>query len=639
MPARRTYSPQGQVYARPIKPFREPQPSSLLAHVLIAVWGGIFLFIVALILIYLAYGITYARRIFPGVSMAGVDLSGLSKEQARLHLAENLRFAEEGMIGLRDKERNWIVKPGELGLTHDIDGSVTAAMQWGRKNGIFSQFAEQLQAWHSGADLAPIYVFDERQAQNFLSQIEKEIRVPVRDAALEVQGTGIIVRPAQEGRSLDMPASLKALRNTLIAQQTGFVDLVITSIHPTIVDVTKEAETARSILSAPLMLTIPNPLPDDPPPWRVEVNDLARMIRVERTDNGQGDNYSLNLDVEVLRPLVQNAAEKLARSPQDARFTFNDETRELEVFQTALIGRSLSVEKTLTTIREILLDGKHSAALVFDSINPQHLDKVSAMDMGITELVGSQTTYFYGSDAGRIQNITAAAARFHGVLVAPWQTFSMAALMGDVSLDTGFAEAWIIYGDRTIKGVGGGVCQVSTTLFRTVFFAGYPIVERHPHAYRVAYYEYNASGGIDEHKAGLDATVFLPLVDFKFKNDTPSWILMETYVNAAARTLTWKLYSTSDGRQVEWESSGLLNVVEPPETRYIENPELETDEIKQTDWAIEGADVEITRKVTKDGAVLYDDRYTTHYLPWGDVYEYGPGTVLPEEEEEPQPEE
>ena len=141
----------------------------------------------------------------------------------------------------------------------------------------------------------------------------------------------------------------------------------------------------------------------------------------------------------------------------------------------------------------------------------------------------------------------------------------MSDALGDVSLDNGYAEALIILGDRTIQGVGGGVCQVSTTLFRTVFFGGFPVVERHPHAYRVGYYEQTSGGGHDANLAGLDATVFVPVVDFKFTNDTSNWLLMETYLNAAARRLTWKFYSTSDGRSVSWDTTGTQNTVEPPE--------------------------------------------------------------------------
>jgi vancomycin resistance protein YoaR len=256
----------------------------------------------------------------------------------------------------------------------------------------------------------------------------------------------------------------------------------------------------------------------------------------------------------------------------------------------------------------------------------------TAESLGILELVEAQTSYFVGSSSSRIQNIKTASSRFHGVLVPPGATFSMAEVLGDVSLDTGYAEALIIFGDRTIQGVGGGVCQVSTTLFRTVFFAGYPVVERYPHAYRVGYYEQTTAGGArDEDYAGLDATVFVPVVDFKFVNDSSAWLLMETYVNGTA--LTWKFYGTSDGREVSWDTTGLQNITDPPEAQYEENPDLDEGEIKQVDWAVEGADVTITRQVTRSGEVIISDAFSTHYIPWRAVYQYGPGTEIPDQPE------
>lgn len=205
----------------------------------------------------------------------------------------------------------------------------------------------------------------------------------------------------------------------------------------------------------------------------------------------------------------------------------------------------------------------------------------------------------------------------------------MGSVLGDVSLENGYAEALIIYGGRTIKGVGGGVCQVSTTLFRTVFFAGYPVVERYSHAYRVPYYEMDQSGSVDGNLVGMDATVYFPLVDFKFKNDTPYWMLMETNVNVAARTITWKIYSTSDGRSVTWETTGAQNTVPAPETVFEENVDLKTNELKQVDYAAEGADVNVTRTVWRNGAVYFTDQFQTHYEPWAAVCQYGPGTEDP----------
>jgi vancomycin resistance protein YoaR len=239
-------------------------------------------------------------------------------------------------------------------------------------------------------------------------------------------------------------------------------------------------------------------------------------------------------------------------------------------------------------------------------------------------LFQSWTTYFYGSDAARKQNIEISSSQFHGLLVAPGETFSMAEALGDISLENGYAEALIIYGDQTIQGVGGGVCQVSTTLFRTAFFAGFPIVERHAHAYRVSYYEYEYNGTKNPKWAGLDATVYVPIVDLKFTNDTDNWLLMETYV--VGESLTWKFYSTKDGRTVDWDTTGLTNKVPAPDPIYRENADLKKGEIKQVDYAAEGADVTIKRIVYKDGKVYFSDVFRTHYQPWQAVFEYGPGT-------------
>ena len=184
----------------------------------------------------------------------------------------------------------------------------------------------------------------------------------------------------------------------------------------------------------------------------------------------------------------------------------------------------------------------------------------------------------------------------------------------------------IIAGGKTIKGVGGGVCQVSTTLFRAAFFTGFPIVERWPHAYRVGYYEYNPNGQRSPQYAGLDATVFVPEVDFKFKNDTRTWLLMETYVNPTYGTLIWKFYGTKDGRTVEWDTTGPTNVVAHPKDLYREVASMPAGEVKQVDYAADGSDVSVHRIVRRDGAVLSDSTISTHYEPWQAVFEYGPGT-------------
>jgi vancomycin resistance protein YoaR len=291
-----------------------------------------------------------------------------------------------------------------------------------------------------------------------------------------------------------------------------------------------------------------------------------------------------------------------------------------------VIGRTLNVSSTIGAIQEKVAAGQHDVTLTFDYQKPDVKDDATTDSLGVKELVRAETTYFYGSSPERVQNITTAAARFHGLLVAPGETFSMAKGLGDISLDNGFAEALIIYGGKTIKGVGGGVCQVSTTLFRTAFFAGFPVVERYPHAYRVSYYEKIAGNHIDPLLAGMDATVYVPVVDFRFTNDTRYWLLMETYVNPEKSSITWKFYSTKDGREVKADFSGPTNIVDPPEPLYKENAELKKGEIKQLEWEAAGADVNVKRTVTRNGEPYLTDVFNTHYEPWQAVFEYGPGT-------------
>jgi len=352
------------------------------------------------------------------------------------------------------------------------------------------------------------------------------------------------------------------------------------------------------------------------------------MLVVRRVENGSAAEFQVALDPALLRETLVTIATRVDRSAENARFIFNDDTRQLDLMSSSTIGRVVDVEDSITAINDSLLRGEHNVPLVIIEDLPAVTDSATGEQLGITELVSAQTSYFYGSSSERIQNITAAASRYHGLLIAPGETFSMGDALGDVSLDNGFAEALIIYGGRTIKGVGGGVCQVSTTLFRTVFFGGYPVVERHSHAYRVSYYEQTASGSVDNGLAGLDATVYFPLVDFKFTNDTPYWILMETYVGSSS--LTWKFYSTSDGRSVTYEASGPQNIVRAPEPLYEENDELNKNQIKQVDWAANGADVVVNRTVWRNGQIYFDDQFITHYEPWQAVCQYGPGTENPE---------
>ncbi len=604
---------------------------SLLDQFMFAALMGILLFFLIAGGGVIGFELAYAGKIYPGVSVAGISMEGLTPGQAAARLSEQFSYPQQGRIFLQDGTQAWRTTPAELGLYLDPEHSIAQAFAVGRDGDLLSALLAQYRTAQSTVNLPPVLVFDQRQADRYLNEkVAPQINKPVVEASVGLNGIDVTVRSGQTGRELDQPATLAQLTPLIHDLQDGVIQLVVKETQPVILDATAQAELARKILSQPLTLRMPDGQPDKHGPWTFDVKTLASMLGLERVQNADGSAaYQVSVDSSKLRSFLNGLAPSLVMTPKNARYTFDDKTKQLVVIEHAVIGRALDIDATLKAVQQNLSKGEHNLALALTITKPPASDDTPAEQLGIRELVRQEVSYFYGSSAGRIQNIKAAASKFHGVLIAPGATFSMADTIGDISLDNGFAEALIIYNGRTVKGVGGGVCQVSTTLFRAAFFAGYPIVERHAHAYRVSYYEKVAGNKIDSRLAGLDATVFVPLVDFKFKNDTSSWLLMETYVNPTAATLTWKFYSTNDGRKVAWDTTGPTNVVKPPDPVYRENPDLPKGKIVHIDYAVEGADISVTRTVTRSGQVISKDVIRTHYVPWPDQYEYGPGTELP----------
>ena len=207
----------------------------------------------------------------------------------------------------------------------------------------------------------------------------------------------------------------------------------------------------------------------------------------------------------------------------------------------------------------------------------------------------------------------------NGIIIKPGETFSFVKAIGDISQATGFLPGFIISQGKTVLGDGGGICQVSTTLYRAALHAGLPIVERTAHAYRVGYYEQDA-------KPGLDATVFSPSVDLKFTNNYNHALLIQVSVDTNAFTATFQLYGTKDDRQIELTEPIVWNVQPAPPTEYIDDFTLPVGVTKQVDFAASGGSSRYSYKVTKNNQVLFQKEFISHYTPWKAVYLVGKKT-------------
>jgi vancomycin resistance protein YoaR len=604
-------------------PRRRREDGAVWIQMAVALLSGVSFFMAVVFVISLGYRVVYTGRIFPGVSVAGVDVSGLKREEAATKIQAALTFPFTGRIVFRDGANVAMETPAKLGMFLDPVASAQEAFDFGRQAGLLQNLNDQLNAAQVGVALPPVILFDQRMAYAYLQNFALQVNRPVVEASLVINGLDVSSKTGQTGRALNIEATLVYLHAQMQSFRDGEVPLVVQEQAPQVMDASVQAAAARNLLAAPLVLSLPEAKTGDPGPWSIQPAELAPLLRVGRLGTGPGAQYVVQVERESLVALLENIAKQVDRPEANARFTFDEATGQLTPIQASVVGLQVDLPGSVNAIQQAIAAGQQSAVLKVKATPPQVADTATSQQLGITQLVGSETTYFRGSSAARLKNIETASSKFHGLLVPPGATFSMGQYMGDVSLDSGYAEALIIYNGKTIKGVGGGVCQVSTTLFRAVFHTGFPVVERHAHAYRVYYYEQRPGSGLDSTLAGLDATVYFPLVDFKFTNDTPYWLLMDTYFDAATASLTWKLFSTPDGRTVQWDTTGPVNVVPAPDPVITQNPDIGPEEIKHVDYAADGADVTINRMVMKDGKIWFVDQFLTQYQPWAEACEYG----------------
>jgi len=570
---------------------------------------------------------TETRAIHLRVAAVGnIDIGGLTVNEAKVQLAQSYQFSDSDYLTLKYLNESILVEAAQLGIRLDAASTAKEAFQFGRSFPFKKWLWQQVFIFAPHIDLTPVLIFDEQAAVDLLRKIGDERDQPLVEAGLKVNGIRVTATNGQIGQALVMNTSLAAIHENFTKSKPGIIDLQIDEQHPLMMDTNEFIPLAQKILNQPFIIETPEGDGHLKRTWTITPENLAPMLAF--IINGKETSSIVpQINEEYLSNMLESISEQVISFPENPRFIFNDDTRKLDLFSKGKSGRTLDIKTSMDIIQNALASGNHQAILSVDYHSPEVSNSSSAQELGITELVHQESSYFYGSDQARIHNIETAAIQFHGLLVPPGEVFSMASAMGEISLDSGYSEALIIFNGKTIEGVGGGVCQVSTTLFRTAFFTGFPIVERHPHAYRVSYYEKVFSNIRDSSLAGLDATVYIPLVDLKFKNDTPYWLLMETYVNRSANRLTWKFYSTYDGRTMKWTTTGPINTVEPKKPLYQLNTDLDTGEIKQIDWEAEGADVTVSRTVSRDGNILFEDTFFTRYKPWRAVYEYGPDTI------------
>lgn len=336
--------------------------------------------------------------------------------------------------------------------------------------------------------------------------------------------------------------------------------------------------------------------------------------------NGVNLNSSYTFDENKLEDELEPFKKLAYKEPINAKFAVeNNKVVEFSQSENGKVLDEQKIEKFIKDRIPVIIRSTENTNFEYllptITLEPE-ITTEEVNEYGIEEKIGEGISYFVGSIPNRIYNIGHAASKIDGILVAPGEEFSFNKHVGDISRLTGYKEAYVISGGRTILGDGGGVCQVSTTLFRAMLDAGVPITERHAHSYRVGYYE-------QQSPLGIDATIYVPSVDLKFQNDTGKHILISADFDPVNQRLAFSFFGKSDGRESVVSEPIILSRSAAPAPLYEDDPNLPVGTTKQVDFAAAGANVQFTRTVTRNGEALINETYTSRYSPWRAVFKVG----------------
>jgi vancomycin resistance protein YoaR len=567
----------------------------------------VLLLLLILVLIPVAYQGRYRGRIHPGVTVAGIPVGGLEPADAVARL-EQAGLDPKAPVSLRIGDLTDELSPNSGGIALDLRATVADAYAIGRKGPPPLPWIEVAAARVAGLDVQPRVLFDDAQVNAAVADLAQQIDRPVQDASLQVDGGTVHATSAAEGRQMDQAAAIKALQ---AAANAGVWPLpqVVLSLQvqpPTITDGQGVIATAQALLDRPLTLRA------DEKSWPLEPAALGPMLKT----SVQGGTLTLDLDRQRLAQWLTPVTEVISHTAQSPRFHFDEKEQRLLLIEGGRAGEQLDVETTAQRILAAATDPRRVVPLATQTTPAPVSDTATAEELGIREVVREETSRYVGSPAERIHNIGVAASRFDGLLIPPDAVFSFNDNIGEITPETGYEKTKIIMDGATRDGVGGGVCQVSTTLFRTAFWAGLPIVERTPHGYRVAYYEQGAP-------VGLDATVFQPSPDLKFRNDTGAWLLIETRSDPRKATVTFRLSGTKPAREVRMEGPTIGKTTPPPPPRTEVDSTLPPGATKVIELARSGASVSVTR-IIKAGDQEQREVFHSNYHPTGAVTAVGP---------------
>jgi vancomycin resistance protein YoaR len=567
-------------------------------------------FLTAVLIIFNWY---YSSRFLPRTYLNETLIGGKTLPDALETLSALSPTPDETTLTLVLGENTWSISSEALGLHSTHEAVLADHLEKIRNQSPAERLARIVLSPTRVQKLHSNYDYDPSALELFIETLDTDVLVESKPAQAKLLRSGgavkIQVTNGTNGQELDQNTTrkeLKALAGELarnsVTHQLPTTDKIETLSEPQVQDF---KTTAQTLVGKTLVIGAANK--------NLTLSDVQLVELLA---------FPKNIQPKLAEQVITTWKELYEKPPQDAVFAFDEKTLEVTEFVPDEPGVEVHTPAALLALSQKIAevsdqaDTKSSLELPVTLTQPKHQLK-ETNSIGITEVVGFGESEYDHSIPSRIFNIAHTAKIINNTLVAPGEEFSFNTTLGEVSAQTGFKPAYVILKGQTVLGDGGGVCQVSTTLFRALLDGGLLVTKRLPHSYRVSYYELNA-------KPGLDATVYSGDVDLRFINDTGHHILIHTSADSTKLTMSVTIYGTSDGRTAEIINHKTWGATPALPTEYIYDPSLKPGERKQIDWAVGGIKSSFESVVKNaQGEIIRTERYNSNYRPWSAKYLVG----------------
>src|SRR5215212_9134700 len=482
-----------------------------------------------------------AGKIHRGVEVGDVPLGGLTPAEARQTVKDHVMGPLEDIefSGPQDFSRD----AKDLGLRFNVARTVNQAYAVGREGNVLDRLSERLRASFGGATIPPDIDYKPDLARSEVQEIATQVNHEPREADVKIYGSEVEVSKSRDGYELNPAATMTSIDNA-IDDMSGKVSLQGEVLDPDVT--TAEAETAadkaRGALSKPIEIKAQNG-----DSWKIQPDKLGPALEVTKQDGA----IDVSVDRDSLEGALTPVYDDLTVKTVDASYGFDSDGDVM--VKPAHFGRKVESDQLLDDIEGGIFEGKREYQ-VSTTVDKPTYTTAALQSKKPTELLGSyHTNYTATSDKtqARVNNLNTASRAISGTFLAPGEVFSMNETVSGLN----YEEGHVIVDGATSSALGGGLCQVTSTLYNAALYADLDIVERSPHATQLPYI-----------RPGMDATVWFGdqygngELDMKFKNTTDGYILLKEYVSND-NYIYAQVYGVPDDVEVSLDS-------EPVFTKY-----------------------------------------------------------------------